>query len=203
MFPPRAVPAQGDPSLARDFQELPGASVCSQEAVAAAPHNGLSPLQSHHCLHCVSAPRGQSCAGAELGQSWGAAPQRVPNLSHKEWHGQEERLLGKSTVCMDLLGTVALRGQDLTRSGIFPAHSRGTCNSEGFTSLWGPSFLSWVTQSLQNLIHSGASLNVTCKCRGGRGGIGTDASMGAPGFVQRLCQTKGLLGGCLWLQGWG
>lgn len=107
--------------------------MCSQEA--AARHNGLSRLQSHRCPHCVSAAWGWSCGGAELGKSWGAAPQ-VPSLPLKEWHGEEERLLGKSTVCTDFLGAVALRGQDLAGPGIFPAHGRGTCNSEGFAPLF-------------------------------------------------------------------
>lgn len=120
-------------------------------------------------------------------------------LPLKEWHSEEERLLEKSTVCTDLLGTVALSGQDQAGSGIFPAHGRRTRSSKGFTPLWGPSFLSWgwghtePPKTHPQCCQCGCPLKMTKRGGGDR----IDIGMSAPGFMQgcseRLCQTKGLL----------
>lgn len=99
--------------------------------------------------------------------------------------------MGKAGVCTDLLGTVALRSQDLassllmagnqaTRRGLHPSFP-----SSGWSHTEPP-------KTHPQRCQSGCPLQMPKGERGDR----TDIGMGAPGMQgcsERLCQTKGLL----------
>lgn len=131
----------------------------------------------------VSALRGD---GAVEELSWGKAGV----LLHNEY-----------PVCSSRNGTVRRKGSWICRSGSgrvwpLPCSWQRNIQLKGVCTLL---FLvaAGVTQNLQKLIHSAASLDVPCKCQRGRGGDRTDIGMSVPGSMQgcseRLCQTKGLL----------